>query len=255
MIDGQAAANPGPILVSERPKGTPPDLGFTFAAVDLIRVADSRVENVRVKGWPSDGISVQGQVAAHGKYHGNAVTKCFVENCRGPGYHAGGRLEDSEFTENEARGNLGDGFYFCAWVTRIAVRNNKFIRNQGSGVGGLGDAGDRDNVVEGNTCEANGKSGVQLWDGRKHREGQHVPQQLAVLRPARSAASRWPPPPAASSLAIAASTISRERHKNTASKKPPIAAPNSVMNNETNGNLSGGLALLGKEGQYSGNRQ
>ena len=185
-IDGRAEENPGPATVSERPNGTPPDLGFTFAAVDLIRVSDSRVENVQIRGWPADGISLQGKGNVHGKYRGNVVTKCYVANCRGPGFHAGGRLEDSEFFDNEARENLGDGFYFCAWVTRITVRNNKFIGNRGSGVGGLGDSGDIENVVEDNRCECNGTSGISLWNG----EGNTVRNNICLNNSQREP-GRW----------------------------------------------------------------
>src|SRR5262249_35114275 len=138
-IDGQAKANPGPALVSPRPKGTPPELGFTFAAINLLEMTDGRIEGCRIKEWPADGISVQ-------KGRRNLVTRCFVEGCRGPGYHAGGRETDSEFSDNEARGNLGDGFYFCAWVTRVLVRDNKFIGNKGNGVGDLGHGGDQENI-------------------------------------------------------------------------------------------------------------
>jgi len=166
-VDGETSGNPGPLSVSQRAPRAPPELGFTFAAIDLVRVADSRVEDVHVRGWPADGISVQGKVAEQGKYRGNVVTKCRVENCRGPGFHAGGRLEDSEFFENEARNNLGDGFYFCAWVTRISVRNNKFIANHASGIGGLGDSDDKENVVEHNLCDRNGTNGISLSDGQR----------------------------------------------------------------------------------------
>jgi hypothetical protein len=53
-IDGRPEDNPGPAVVSERAVGKPPELSFLFAAIDLIRVSDSRVENVRVKGWHAD---------------------------------------------------------------------------------------------------------------------------------------------------------------------------------------------------------
>lgn len=184
-IDGQPQENPGPSVVSERPPRTPADLGFTFAAIDLIRVSDSRVENVRVRGWPADGISVQGKGSVQGKYRGNVVTKCYVENCRGPGFHAGGRLEDSEFYENEARENLGDGFYFCAWVTRITVRNNRFIANKGSGIGGLGDSGDKENIVEHNLCDRNGTNGISLWDGEKNTARNNVCSNNSQREPGR----------------------------------------------------------------------
>ena len=121
-------------------------------------MTEGRIEGCRVRGWSADGISLQ-------KGARNRVSKCVVENCRGPGYHAGGRETDSEFSHNEARGNHGDGFYFCAWVTRAKVRNNKSIGNKESGVGGLGEGGDIDNIVENNLCQENALCGIVLWDG------------------------------------------------------------------------------------------
>jgi parallel beta-helix repeat protein len=157
-VEADSAEHPGPSAVSARPKGTPPDLGFTFAAINLVEMTTGRIEHCRIKGWPADGISVQ-------KGQGNRVIDCVVENCRGPGLHAGGRETDSQFLSNAARGNHGDGFFFCAWVTRATVANNKFVGNQMNGIGGLGDSEDVENIVEDNVCEANGRFGIQLWNG------------------------------------------------------------------------------------------
>ena len=160
-IDGRSEENPGPFVVAARAPGKPTDLGFTFAAINLVDATDSRIEGCCIKGWPSDGISMQ-------RGGGNLVAKCAVENCRGPGYHVGGGLCDSVFSENEARENLDDGFYFCVRVERVVVRGNKFIGNQGSGIGGLGDGGDKYNIVEDNLCEQNGRCGIALWDGESN---------------------------------------------------------------------------------------
>ncbi len=254
-IDGRAEENPGPVVVSERPKGTPPDLGFTFAAVDLIRVSNSRVENVRVKGWPADGISMQGKGAVQGKYRGNVVTKCYVENCRGPGIHAGGRLQDSEFVENESRGNLGDGFYFCAWVTRITVRNNKFIGNRGSGVGGLGDSDDKENIVENNLCQRNGTNGISLWDGESNTVRNNI-----CLNNSQREPGRW------SGIALAKtekSVISGNRcfdDQPTKTQKHGIeelvnCRGNILTNNDCRDNAQSGVALAGRDSQHQGNQQ
>ncbi len=254
-IDGRAEENPGPAAVSERAPGKPPELGFQFAAVDLIRVADSRVENVRVKGWPADGISVQGKVSVQGKYRGNVVTKCFVENCRGPGFHAGGRLQDSEFSENEARGNLGDGFYFCAWVTRVTVRNNKFIGNKGSGVGGLGDGDDKENVVEHNFCARNGTNGISLWNGASNTVRNNICINNSQREP-----GRW------SGIALVKtekSVISGNRcfddqplkTQKHGSEELVNCRGNTVTNNDCRGNAQAGLALAGKGSQQSGNME
>ncbi len=254
VIDGRAEENPGPAVVSERPKGTPPELGFTFAAVDLIRVSASRVENVRVKGWPADGISVQGKGAVQGKYRGNLVTKCRVENCRGPGFHAGGRLEDSEFSENEARGNLGDGFYFCAWVTRITVRNNKFIGNQGNAVGGLGDSGDRHNVVESNLCQGNGKNGISLWDGESN-----TVKTNTCLNNSQSMPGRF----SGISLSKTENSVVTGNHcfddQPTKTQKHGIVElancrRNTFTNNDCRDNAQAGVALSGKDAKSDNNQ-
>ncbi len=253
-IDGRAEENPGPAVVSERPKGTPPELGFTFAAIDLIRVSDSRVENVRVTGWPADGISVQGKGAVQGKYRGNLVTNCYVENCRGPGFHAGGRLEDSEFSENEARGNLGDGFYFCAWVTRITVRNNKFIGNHGNGVGGLGDSGDRENVVENNLCQRNGTNGISLWDGESNTVRNNICLNNSQREPGRF-----------SGIALSKtekSIITGNRcfdDQQTRTQKHGIEETancrrNTITDNDCRDNAQSGAVLAGKDDVRNGNR-
>ncbi|MGH7959855.1 MAG: right-handed parallel beta-helix repeat-containing protein, partial [Opitutaceae bacterium] len=248
-IDGRAEENPGPALVSERPKGTPPDLGFTFAAVDLIRVSDSRVENVRVKGWPAEGISVQG------KGSGNVVTKCHVVRCRGAGIHPGGRMQDSVFSENEARGNLGDGFYFCAWVTRVTVRNNKFIGNQKSGVGGLGSTEDIDNIVEGNLCEGNGMNGISLLDGASNTVRNNI-----CINNSQSEPGRW------GGIALAATNKSVVSGNKCYDNQPARTQKhgieelascqgNTITNNDCRNNAQSGVALAGRDSQLSGNLQ
>jgi parallel beta-helix repeat protein len=171
------------------------------------------------------------------------------------GFHAGGRLEDSEFVDNEARGNLGDGFYFCAWVTRINLKNNKFVGNQGSGVGGLGDSGDKNNVVENNVCEANGKNGIQLWDGVDN-----IVRDNTCLNNSQSSPGRFS---GISLAATSSSVVTGNRCFDTQPKKTQKhgieeaanCRANAVMNNEANGNAAAGLVLLGKEGQRSANRQ
>src|SRR5262249_27472898 len=44
-IDGRSEENPGPSVIAARAQRTPPELGFTFAAINLIEATDSRVEN------------------------------------------------------------------------------------------------------------------------------------------------------------------------------------------------------------------
>jgi parallel beta-helix repeat protein len=254
-IDGRAEENPGPALVSERAKGKPPELSFIFAAVDLIRVSDSRVENVRVKGWPADGISVQGQGSVQGKYSGNVVTRCVVENCRAEGFHAGGRLEDSEFTENEARGNLGNGFYFCAWVTRITVRNNKFIGNQGNGVGGLGDSGDTRNLVENNLCRANGKNGIALGDGQSNTVRNNICINNSQEQPGRYSGislSKTENSIVTGNRCVDDQQIKTQKH---GIEELANCRANTLHDNDCRGNARSDLVLSGKDDQQGSNRE
>ena len=245
-IDGRSEENPGPHVVSARAPGKPTDLGFTFAAINLVDATDSRIEGCRIKGWPSDGISMQ-------RGGGNLVTKCIVENCRGPGYHVGGGLHDSVFSENESRGNLDDGFYFCVRVERVVVRGNKFIGNQGSGVGGLGDGDDKYNIVEDNLCEKNGRCGITLWDGDNN-----TVRNNTCVNNSQSSPGRW------SGILLVKtekSVVSGNRcfdNQQVKTQKHGIeelsdCRANTITDNDCRGNARSGLALAGQDGQQDGN--
>jgi parallel beta-helix repeat protein len=245
-IDGKPQNNPGPAAVAERAPRKPPELGFTFAAVNLVDVTDSRIEGCQVKGWPADGISLQ-------RGSGNRVRNCVVENCRGEGFHPGGGLRDSEFFDLEARANFANGFYFCARVERVVVRNNKFVGNKGNGVGGLGDSGDKDNIVESNLCENNGRSGIQLWDGA----GNTV-KNNSCLNNSQSSPGQY------SGISLAATSASlvlgNRCTDNQAAKtqkhgieETANCRGNIVSENDCRSNSQSGLALAGQEGQQSGN--
>ena len=210
-------------------------------------MSEGRLENVHINGWPSDGISVQ-------KGSRNRVTNCLVENCRGPGYHAGGRETDSLFAHNIGRGNLGDGFYFCAWVTRVTVKDNQFIRNEHNGVGGLGDSDDKDNLVENNTCQANGRNGIMLWDGASNTVKNNTCQNNSQSAPGRYSGIAL--------LATASSTIAGNRcfdDQPTKTQKygieeNPTSTGNNVTNNDCRDNSQSGLSLKGKDANQSGNK-
>ena len=245
-IDGRREENPGPFVVASRAPGKPTDLGFTFAAINLVDATDSRIEGCRIKGWPADGISMQ-------RGSNNSVTRCIVENCRGPGYHVGGGLRDSVFSENEARGNLDDGFYFCVRVERVVVRGNKFIGNKGSGVGGLGDGGDKYNIVENNLCERNDRCGVALWDGESN-----TVRNNTCVNNSQSSPGRW------SGILLAKtekSVVSGNRcfdNQQAKTQKHGIeelsdCRANTITDNDCRGNAQSGLALVGQDGQQDGN--
>lgn len=208
-------------------------------------MTDGRIEGCRIDGWPSDGISLQ-------KGSRNVVTRCVVENCRGPGYHAGGRETDTEFSANVGRGNHGDGFYFCAWVTRVTVKGNQFVGNRSSGVGGLGDAGDTANVVEANVCRDNGQSGIALWDGERN-----IVKNNTCVNNSQAAPGRW------SGITLSKtdkSVVTGNRcydDQKTPTQKHGIeelsnCRGNTITDNDCRGQARG-IALAGKDGTRSGN--
>ncbi|MDZ4200264.1 MAG: right-handed parallel beta-helix repeat-containing protein, partial [Kiritimatiellia bacterium] len=146
-LDGNPARNPGP------------ETTFTLAAIHVERASqDCLIRNVTVSGWPSDGIGVQGG-------SGHRITGCIVEDCRGDGFHPGTGIRNSFFSGNIARRNKQDGLYFCALVRQVLVSDSLFEDNRRHGIGGLGDSGDRYNVVANNICSGNGLSGIHAVNG------------------------------------------------------------------------------------------
>jgi parallel beta-helix repeat protein len=145
-IDGDLDNNPGP------------ESDFTCAAIHFWNVADSRIVRCTVRDFPSDGIGLQGG-------GGNHVTGCLVENCRGQGFHPGTGLKSSIFTDNIGRRNTGDGLYFCMEVEHCVFSNNVFHENKASGIGGVGDGGDRHNIIMNNMCFLNGQYGINAFNG------------------------------------------------------------------------------------------
>jgi parallel beta-helix repeat protein len=246
-IDGRGEENPGPSVIAARAERTPPELGFTFAAINLIEATDSRVENCRVKEWPADGISLQ-------RGTGNRVTNCVVERCRGEGLHPGGGLSDSEFSDCIARGNLANGLFFCAGVQRVSVKRNKFIGNKGNGIGDLGHSGDKDNVVEDNWCESNGKNGIALWDG-----GPNTVKHNTCLNNSQAEPGRY------SGIWLAEtseSVVSANRsfdNQATKTQKHGIEEltncnRNTITNNEAGASAAASLRLLGNGSRHADNR-
>jgi parallel beta-helix repeat protein len=247
-IDGRPDDNPGPAAVSPRGPGKPPELGFTFAAINLVDITNSQIENCRVTGWPADGISLQ-----RGGH--NQITKCTVQKCRGEGFHPGGGLHDSEFSALEGRENLANGFYFCARVERVTVKDNKFIGNLKNGVGALGDSGDKDNLVENNLCEANGQSGIQLWDGVSNTVQNNICKNNSHASPGRYSGI--------SILATSNSLISNNhcfddqptKTQKHGIEENPNSTGNKILDNDCRHNAQDGLTLKGKDSQQSGNQK
>jgi hypothetical protein len=239
------------LVIDGRPANTPRaasevQVGFTFAAIHLVEVADSRVEGCWIVAWPSDGISMQ-------RGRGNAVVRCRVQDCRGNGLHPGGGLRESTFTENVVRGNGGEGLYFCAGVRQVVVSNNVFAGNQGNGIGALGDNGDKYNVVAQNVCEANGGSGIWLFAGDNNTVVNNVCVNNSQAAPGKGCGIL---------LNQTADTIvSGNRCLDDQASKTQkhgilefsSCRANVIANNLCRGNAGPGLALAGKDTRQSGN--
>ncbi len=148
-IEGNLDENPTPIS------------DWSTAAIHLASTADGIVQRCIVRNWITDGISDQYGI-------NNLIRECVVENCRGNGFHPGTSVRGSQFLNNLARGNLGDGFFFCADVTALRVIGNEFSQNRGNGIGDLGNGGDSFNVVSNNVCRENGRNGIQATKGGRN---------------------------------------------------------------------------------------
>ena len=133
---------------------------FTWGAIHLYDCADCTISGCWIRNYVSDGVSVQAGSRV-------TVTDCLVENCRGHGLHPGTGLQDSVWSSNISRLNTNDGLFFCHAVRHSVVSNNILADNLGSGIGHLGGggAGDKYNVVSGNTCVRNGRWGIHVYDG------------------------------------------------------------------------------------------
>ena len=84
---------------------------------------------------------------------------------RGNGFHAGTSIQGSRFEHNIARGNEGDGLFFCAGVTAIHVTGNQFLNNKRNGIGDIGNDDDTFNMVSNNFCVGNGCHGIEAKGG------------------------------------------------------------------------------------------
>ena len=143
-----------PIAAEERPKLR----RYTLSLIHIFNCQDSLIENVHAKNSFTDGISVQ-----QGK--NVTVRNCVVTGCSGNGFHPGTGLMDSTFEKNVSTSN-GEGLYFCWHNRRLKILNNVLSENRGPGIGGLGNPGDHENLIEGNTIERNGGPGIACNGGK-----------------------------------------------------------------------------------------
>ncbi len=236
-LDGNLKQNPGPWKC------------FTLSAIHFANVSDSVVRGVVVRGSVGDGIGVQGGAD-------NRVEGCLVERCRGHGLHPGTALRGGVFANNISRHNGGDGLYFCWQCVGVTVTNNLLHDNDGSGIGGLGEGGtggDRFNVVSNNVCRHNGRWGIQAVRGRNNIITGNI-----CLDNSRSKPGRY------SGILVADTThtLVTGNRCGTDGKKPTQkfgieesgkSDANVFSANICEGNLAGGIAIVGKSSQLSAN--
>ncbi len=159
------------------------DNDFTLSAVHFRDVSDCLVARVHVKNYPGDGISIQiGDNAT--------VTHCLSEYNLGHGFHPGTGITSGAWTDNVGRYNGWDGLFFCHRVRHSIMSGNRFHNNGWNGIGGLGiggTGGDRYNVVSGNFCSGNGKSGIECKVGGNNIITNNVCENNSQNEP-----GRWP---------------------------------------------------------------
>ncbi len=237
VLDGNLKENPGPWR------------DFTLAAIHFANVSDSLVRGVTIRGSVGDGIGVQGG-------HDDRVESCLVEGCRGHGLHPGTSLRGAVFANNISRRNEGDGLYFCWEVVGITVSGNLFHDNTGSGVGGLGEGGkggDRFNVVANNVCRRNARRGIEAVRGANNVITGNVCLDNSQSKPGQFSGIL---------LADTTHTLVSGNRCGTEGDKPTQkfgieecgkSDHNVVAANLCEGNAQGGIAIVGRNTQATGN--
>jgi len=137
----------------------PTQTRYTLAGIHIFNGTRVMIERVAVQDWPSDGISLQ--TGSHCR-----VADCEISDCLGNGMHPGTGLTDSVFERNTSSEN-GSGLYFCWHNRRHRLIGNQFIKNRGGGITGLGNPGDRENIIEDNHIAENGGAGIEINGGGK----------------------------------------------------------------------------------------
>jgi len=156
---------------------------FTLSAIHFRGVDDCIVKEVHVKDYPGDGISIQAGDNA-------TVTNCLCEYNLGHGFHPGTGLSSGAWTYNVGRYNGWDGLFFCHRVRHSIISGNRFHDNGWNGIGSLGiggEGGDRYNVVSGNFCFNNAKSGIDCRGGGNNTVSENMCGNNSQGEP-----GRWP---------------------------------------------------------------
>jgi len=181
--DGQENIAVENLVIEGWPSEEKPICGrFYFSGIHTVRCSNITIKNVEVRDWHADGISIQ------------AGKNCRVEHCtatrnRGHGFHSGTGFTHGEWLHLQSIANGGDGFYYCWHDVKVNVRGCILRNNRGHGVGGLGNPGDRECIVEGNTIEGNGRAGICINGGMVSKS---IIRKNTIRDNSRGKAGQWP---------------------------------------------------------------
>ena len=164
---------------------------YTLSAIHLFHCHRTRVTNVWIFDWLSDGISIQSGSDAQ-------VTHCQVRGNSCMGFHPGGGLKRSIWSHNIGEGNRVDGLTVCWKVHDTVISDNVFVGNGRSGIGGLTYGDDHHNVISNNVCSANGHSGIWVDDLGVHpnanekERGGHMITGNMLRNNSQKEPGKWP---------------------------------------------------------------
>lgn len=234
-LDGRHADNTGP------------ESDFTVSAIHLVSSSDCIVRACRVESWPGDGISVQGGGS-------NRVTDCTVERCRGHGFHPGTSLRGGVFSRNIARHNAWDGLFFCMEVRHLIVSDNLFEANGWNGIGGLGNGGDKFNIVQGNVCAENAQCGILANDGANNSITGNICIGNSVSKPAAYPGIRLHN---VTDMTVTGNRCGDDQKKtqSTGIEEDGASDRNLVVGNNCRGNAGAGVKVIGKNSTAANNAE
>lgn len=130
---------------------------FLNSGIVIINSERIFLDSVKVNNYFGEGISVQG---GSKNYFSNLECK----NNYSHGLHLGTLVKECKITNSNFSRNSGDGIYFCYQVTNCVIDNSSIMENLENGIGGLGGAGDRGNMISSNVISNNKKSAIHLFE-------------------------------------------------------------------------------------------
>jgi parallel beta-helix repeat protein len=130
---------------------------FLNSGIVIINSERIFLDSVKVNNYFGEGVSVQG---GSKNYFSNLECK----NNYSHGLHLGTLVKESLITNSNFSRNNGDGIYFCYQVSNCVIQNSSINENLENGLGGLGGAGDRGNIISSNIISSNLKSAIHLFE-------------------------------------------------------------------------------------------